>query len=331
MKFNFKYQALILAMMVPVASFSQVASVSAEQVVEAMEKINGITPGARRNHINGVCASGTFVGAKEIQAYSRSPLFSGQSIPVEARFSLAGGNPKAPDTAKSPRGLGIQFKLPDNSFHHFTMLNVPVFSVSSPRAFYEALLAGTPDATTDKVDPEKMKAFRASHPDSLPLAEFMAKNNPPVSYVNSDFYSVHTFKFINKDNKTTLVRWRFVPEEGVKRLTDEEMKSGPSQFLDQKLIDKAKQGPIRWNMVLTLGEPGDEQVNPTVYWPTNRKEVKAGVLTFTTAALQADATCGPINFDPLVMSDGVAPTDDPVLLFRSPAYANSFSKRLTGR
>jgi catalase len=31
------------------------------------------------------------------------------------------------------------------------------------------------------------------------------------------------------------------------------------------------------------------------------------------------------------MSDGVAPTDDPVLLFRSPAYANSFSKRLTGR
>jgi catalase len=38
--------------------------------------------------------------------------------------------------------------------------------------------------------------------------------------------------------------------------------------------------------------------------------------------------CEPINFDPLVMADGIAPTDDPVLRFRSPAYAVSFAKRL---
>jgi catalase len=31
------------------------------------------------------------------------------------------------------------------------------------------------------------------------------------------------------------------------------------------------------------------------------------------------------------MSDGIAPTDDPVLLFRSPAYAESFVKRLQGQ
>jgi len=34
---------------------------------------------------------------------------------------------------------------------------------------------------------------------------------------------------------------------------------------------------------------------------------------------------------PLVMSDGIAPTDDPVLLFRSPSYALSFVKRLQGQ
>jgi catalase len=38
-----------------------------------------------------------------------------------------------------------------------------------------------------------------------------------------------------------------------------------------------------------------------------------------------------VNFDPLVMSDGVQPTNDPVLLFRSPAYAISFGKRLSGQ
>ena len=41
--------------------------------------------------------------------------------------------------------------------------------------------------------------------------------------------------------------------------------------------------------------------------------------------------CKNINYDPLVMSDGIAPTDDPVLLFRSPSYAVSFVKRLQGQ
>ena len=41
--------------------------------------------------------------------------------------------------------------------------------------------------------------------------------------------------------------------------------------------------------------------------------------------------CEPINFDPLIMADGIAPTNDPILLFRSPAYAVSFAKRFSGQ
>jgi hypothetical protein len=54
-------------------------------------------------------------------------------------------------------------------------------------------------------------------------------------------------------------------------------------------------------------------------------------LTFTAATPQEGAECKNINYDPLVMSDGIAPTDDPVLLFRSPSYAVSFVKRLQGK
>ena len=46
---------------------------------------------------------------------------------------------------------------------------------------------------------------------------------------------------------------------------------------------------------------------------------------------QKGAACEPINFDPLVMAAGIAPTKDPVLQFRSPAYAVSFGKRLSGQ
>ena len=84
-------------------------------------------------------------------------------------------------------------------------------------------------------------------------------------------------------------------------------------------------------MVLTIGEPGDVQDNPTILWPAGRKEIQAGVLTLTSATPEAGAACEKINFDPLVMGAGIAPTNDPVLLYRSPAYALSYVKRISSQ
>ena len=72
------------------------------------------------------------------------------------------------------------------------------------------------------------------------------------------------------------------------------------------------------------------QNDPTLLWPAGRTEVKAGTLTIRAVGAQAGAECERINFDPMVMADGIAPTADPVLRFRSPAYGVSFAKRLGG-
>jgi catalase len=80
-------------------------------------------------------------------------------------------------------------------------------------------------------------------------------------------------------------------------------------------------------MVLTIGQPGDPEDDPTRLWSKDRKELKVGTLTISSAMDQKGAACDPINYDPLVMADGIAPTSDPVLLFRSPSYAASFAKR----
>ncbi|HET7832128.1 MAG TPA: catalase family peroxidase [Gallionella sp.] len=304
--------------------------VTAEQAVTALENTFGVYPGQRRNHTKGTCAAGEFVGTPEAAAYSRSAMFSGKPVPVVARFSLAGGNPKAPDTAKSPRGMALEFRLPDDAKQHITMLNVPVFGAAQPKTFVDSIIASKPDPATGKPDPGKIKAFEASHPDSLAMSKFLATHNPPVSYANSAYFGLHTFKFINRDNKTTYVRWRFVPQDGEQRLTDDQLKSSPPNFLEQALIDRTKRGPIRWDMLVWLGEPGDSLDNPTISWPENRKTVKVGTLTINSAVPQKGAECEKINFDPMVMADGIEPTNDPILRFRSPAYAVSFAKRLSG-
>lgn len=306
------------------------SEVTAEQAVTTLENTFGVTPGKRRNHTKGTCAIGEFVGTSGAAAYSRSALFSGKRMPVVARFSLAGGNPKAPDTAKSARGMALEFRLPDSKLQHITMLNTPVFGAAQPQTFVDLIAASKPDPATGKPDPEKMKAFKASHPDNLAQATFLTDNNPPTSYANSAYFGIHTFKFINGNNKTTNVRWRFAPQDGEKQLSNDELKSSSPDFLEHKLIERTKRGPVRWDMFIALGEPGDTEDNPTIAWPEKRKTVKVGTLTISSAMPEKGGECEKINFDPLVMADGIAPTSDPILLFRSPAYAVSFAKRMGG-
>jgi hypothetical protein len=184
----------------PLASTGEV---TADQVVSTLEDTFGVTPGQRRNHIKGTCATGEFIGTAEGAGYSRSALLSGEPIPVVASFSLAGGNPKAPDTAKSPRGMALEFRLPDGGRQHMTMLNTPVFGAAHPESFLDMLVATKPDPAIGKPDPEKVKAFKASHPDNLAQAEFLASHNPP-----------------------------------------------------QTRSERAHQGPVRWDMALTIGAPG---------------------------------------------------------------------------
>lgn len=307
------------------------AEVDAVQVVDAIEGAFGVNPGQRRNHIKGTCAVGEFVGSKEAAAYSRSKLFAGQPVPVVARFSLAGGNPKAPDTAKSPRGMALQFKVPGGQLHQMAMLNTPMFGAASPQTFLDLMQALKPDPATGKPDPGKLKTFKESHPDNVAQSQFLATSNPPASYASSSYWGIHTFKFIDKKGKATLVRWQFVPQDGEKRLSDEELKSAGANFLEAALISRTGQGPVRWDMMLSIGQPGDPEDNPTLAWPSERQQFKAGTLTIRSAMAQKGAACEPINFDPLVMADGIAPSSDPVLLFRSPAYAVSFGKRASGQ
>lgn len=308
------------------------APVTAPQMIDAFEGTFGAHQGQRRNHIKGTCAAGEFVGTKEGAALSRSPLFSGKTIPVVARFSLGGGSPEVPDAAPAPRGMALEFRIPGGGLQHITMIDLPIFGAMTPASFRDAIVASKPDPKTGQPDPEKLKAYAASHPDSMALSKYASGHNPTANYYQSTYFSIHTFRFIDAKGAEHMVKWRFVPRDGVKEMTAAEMKAAPHDFLEKNLIARTQKGPALWDMVVYVGEPGDPQDNPTLAWPETRKHFTAGTLTIKEAAAQQKGqACEPINFDPLIMADGIAPTNDPILLFRSPAYAVSFGKRLSGQ
>jgi catalase len=294
-----------------------------EQVVIALDGAFGLHTGRRRNLPRSTCMLGSFTGAGTLGAYSSSPLFAGAPVPVVARFSLAGDDPDAADTEKSPRAMALEFRLPDGRVQHMTLLDTPTFYASLPRTFLDKVLSLKLEAVNGKPAPAKLETFLAAYPGGRARTHLLSGNNPPASYANGAYYGIHTFKLVGPGQQVTPVRWRFVPHDGPKPLSDSDLRSKPRSFLAAALEERAKQGPIGWDMWVTIGEVGDPQDDPTLSWPKRRKDLKAGTLVLASVGSLPGSDCRAISYDPLTLSDGVAPSNDPLLLFRSTSYGLS--------
>ena len=299
-----------------------------DQLITAFAKVFGEHKGERKGHAKGFCAAGSFQALPDAKNFSSVAWLSGDTVPVTARFSMAGGNPKAPENGRSPRGLGLQFKTANGQIQHFAMLTTPVFGAKDPENFLGLLQTQIPDPATGKPDLAKIQAFRSAHPDTQPQAEYLAKNSPPWSYATTPYFGIHTFFIKDNSGVEQKVRWQFVPKDGVKGLTEAEIKAPPTDFLQKRLAERLTKGPTQWTMQLVLGEAGDTETDPSVLWPKERKTLDIGLLSITE---QGGEACTGLNFDPNVLSSGLRASGDRVLQMRSPAYAISFGKRLTGR
>jgi catalase len=302
--------------------------VTADQFIDTFGKLFGEHKGVRKNHTKGFCAIGNFQSLPAAKNFSSISWLSGEAVPVTARFSLPGGNPNAPDNARSPRGLALQLKMANGQIQHFAMLNTPVFAAKDPETFLGLLQTLLPDPVTGKPDPAKTIAFKAAHPDTKPHSDHLAKHSPPWSYATTPYFGIHTFFIKDNSGVEQKVRWQFVPKDGVKNLTDAEMKAPATDFLQKRLSERLVKGPAQWTMQLVLGEAGDTETDPSVLWPEERKTLDIGLLSITE---QGGEACTGLNFDPNVLSTGLRASADRVLQMRSPAYAISFGKRLTGQ
>jgi catalase len=301
---------------------------TADQLITAFAKVFGEHKGERKGHAKGFCAVGNFQALPDAKNFSSVSWLSGETVPVTARFSMAGGNPKAPENSRSPRGLALQLKTANGQLQHFAMLSTPVFGAKDPENFLGLLQTQIPDPATGKPDLAKIQAFRAAHPDTQPQAEYLAKNSPPWSYATTPYFGIHTFFIKDNSDVEQKVRWQFVPKDGVKGLTEAEIKAPATDFLQKRLADRLVKGPTQWTMQLVLGEAGDTETDPSVLWPKERKTLDIGLLSITE---QGGEACTGLNFDPNVLSTGLRASGDRVLQMRSPAYAISFGKRLTNQ
>jgi catalase len=106
---------------------------------------------------------------------------------------------------------------------------------------------------------------------------------------------------------------------------------GPAQtdtnFLFDALIAQIHSNALQWHLVVTIGEPGDVTADATIPWPPDRQQVDVGTLSIDHVESEDTSAVRDINFDPLVLPDGITGSDDPLLSARSAAYGESFTRR----
>ncbi len=329
-----KHASRVLASLVIGATTASVApSVSAQtpgpdKLVDALEGVFG-KHAARRSGAKGVCASGFFVGTPDGRGLSSSAIFSGQEIPVIARFSIGGGSPKASDKGKSVRGLALKFSGPGGESWEMANISAPVFFVNSPENFVKFLEARRPDPATGRPDPAKVKAFNESHPDSKPQIEWLAKAPVPASYATVNYWGANAFEFTTPAKKKVFGKWMFEPASGQKGLSEDELKQLPDDFLADELRKRAASSNIAFNFNVQIAESGDVVNDATVPLPANRKVVTAGRLVIDKVEAGPGGACDKVTFNPLILPKGVGPSADPTLIARPASYGISLGRRLS--
>jgi catalase len=297
------------------------------RIIDTFQEVAGIHPGFRRNHAKGVCIAGSFNSDGEGARLSSAVVFALGRVPVIGRFAIAGPQPYGPDAPVSVRSMALRFSLPDGEEWRTGMNSIPVFAVNTPQGFTDQLLASKPDPATGKPDPAAMKAFLANHPETV-KALAIIKNTPLSSgFDNTTYHSLDAFRFINAAGVSTPVRWMMVPVEPFAPEDPAQSAQGDKNYLFDALIARLAQGPLQWHLMIVVGQPGDPTNDATIPWPAGREQVDAGTLTIDHIEAEGPGNCRDVNFDPLVLPSGIAPSDDPLLSARSAAYAQSFTRR----
>jgi catalase len=294
------------------------------QIVDALNKAFGTHPGVRANHAKGVVVEGSFKASPEAAALSKASLFAGGTIPVTVRFSDSTGIPDLPDgvDAANPHGMAIKYHLPDGSETDMVINSLKFFPVATGEDFRDLLLA-IAASPPNAAKPTKFEQFVASHP-AVPAA--FATAVTPDSFADEEYFGVDAFVFVNKAGARQAVRYQMTPARLV-HLDPADAAKRPPNFLMEELPQRLQRGPVTFHLKAQLADAGDPTKDPTKPWPAQRKVVDLGIVTIDKAVANSAEAEKPLLFLPGQLTDGIEPSDDPLIDVRTGAYAVSFSRR----
>ena len=297
--------------------------VSPDDAIDAIRGTGGAQPGHRALHAKGTLYRGTFTAGPEAARLSRAKHLDGSSVPALIRFSNGSGNPTQRDGLPQVRGMAVKFTLPDGSTTDVSTQTARLFTSSTPEAFVDLLRALRPGVTT----PVRVTRYVASHPRLLgALPVLFAANKIPASYATLEYHGLHAYRWVDAGGGARFVRYHLCPAADEEFLSLRAAVSKDRDFLTDELNARLATGPVRFHYRVQIAGPNDSTVDPSAPWRST-DFVTVGALDVTGLETERERGDDIVVFDPMRVTDGIEPSDDPVLRFRSHAYSASVKLR----
>jgi catalase len=292
-----------------------------EEALDIIHAKFGAHDGHRALHAKGIHCVGTFTATPEAAKLTRAAHMSGTPVPVKVRFSNGGGNPHVPDYAPDVRGLAVTFVLPDGSRTDILSQTIPHFPFPDERGFFATLKATTPGLTGLLHAPALLLRYPRA---ALQLPEANKILGQRISFDAHRYFPFHAVKWVDADGGSRFVRYTWQPTVREESLSKAEAKRLGRDYLFDGLRERLARGPVEMNLEVQIAGEGDNPHDPSDEWPDDRERVVVGTLEVTAVDDDADDS---IIFDPMRLTDGIEPSDDPVLHYRPPVYGMSFERR----
>lgn len=292
-------------------------------------------------HARGAGAHGFFeaygtIGDEPISKYTRAKLFQekGKITPMFVRFSTVTHGGHSPETLRDPRGFAVKFYTEDGNWD-LVGNNLKIFFVRDPIKFPDLIHAFKPDPVHNRQDPNRIFDFLSLTPESMHMVTWLFSPwGIPASYRFMEGSGVNTYKFVNADGVAHLVKYHWVPKQGLQFLTQaqaEEIQAKNFNHATADLYDAIERGEYpEWEFCVQIMSDDEhpeldfDPLDDTKIWPVDQFPfLPVGRMVLDKNPVNYFAEVEQAAFGTGVLVDGLDFSDDKMLQGRTFSYSDT--------
>ncbi|GAA2526136.1 catalase [Winogradskya humida] len=299
-------------------------------------------------HARGAAAHGVFRAYGSAGSVTKAPFLAeqGRETPVFVRFSTVLGSRGSADTVRDVRGFAVKFYTAEGNVD-LVGNNMPVFFIQDGIKFPDIIHAGKPHP--DREIPQAQSAhdsfwdFVSLHTEATHHVMWaMSDRGIPRSYRTMEGFGVHTFRLVDADGATSLVKFHWKPVAGVHSLVWEEAQLAAGtdpDFHRRDMADAIDAGAfLEYELGIQVMPDSDEEtfegidlLDPTKIVPEELAPVQPiGKLTLNRNPDNYFAETEQVAFHTGHLVPGIEITNDPLMQARMFSYLDTQLTRLGG-
>ncbi|WP_169979025.1 catalase [Microbispora sp. H10836] len=292
-------------------------------------------------HARGTVAYGFFEaygkwGDEPIARFTRAKLFqeAGKRTDLAIRFSTVIGGRDSSECARDPRGFAVKFYTEDGNWD-LVGNNLAVFFIRDAIKFPDVIHALKPDPVTFRQEPNRIFDFMSQSPESMHmLVNLFSPRGIPADYRHMQGFGVNTYKWVNAQGDTVLVKYHWMPKQGVRSMTAEDAARIQAHELGhatKDLRDAIERGDYpEWELLVQMMSDDEhpeldfDPLDDTKVWPEELFPAKpVGRMVLDRTVSNNFAENEQISFGTGVLVDGLDFSDDKMLVGRTFSYSDT--------